>query len=198
MLPADEAFITSTSFRADWTDDTPEANVVSYTLEVNTVTSLKLTNKFPVAEIAARFDAATPMFRVGETGDANYRLITDITPDKFYVVNDLLGGGTFIYRVKAVYTDGTESEWSNTQEVTLLEPGHGFTPGDVNHDQLINITDVTLLISNAMGVDNGICSTCADVNGDGVVNISDVTTLINMVNSQTAKIQRRSNNSIRF
>ena len=198
MLPADEAFITSTSFRADWTDDTPEANVVSYTLEVNTVTSLKLTNKFPVAEIAARFDAATPMFRVGETGDANYRLITDITPDKFYVVNDLLGGGTFIYRVKAVYTDGTEGEWSNTQEVTLLEPGHGFTPGDVNHDNVVNITDVTMLISYAMGADNGICPTCADVNGDGGVNISDVTVLINLANTRAAKIQRKSNNSIRF
>lgn len=197
MLPADEAFITSTSFRADWTDETPEANVVSYTLEVNTVTSLKLANNLPIAGATARFTAVSPMFRAGETGDGSYRLITGITPDKFYVVNDLFAGGTFVYRVKAVYADGTESDWSNTQEVTLLEPGHGYAPGDVNHDNSVNITDVTLLISNAMGTDNGICTTCADVNGDGVVNISDVTILINMVNSETAKIQRRSN-SIRF
>ena len=191
MLPADEAFITSSSFRADWTDSTPEANVASYTLEVNSLTMLRL------ARIMSKVTVAAPMLAANETGDANYRLITGITPDKFYIVNDLLPGATFTYRVKAVYTDGTESEWSNVQEVTLLEPGHGFMPGDVNHDNVINITDVTLLISNVMGVDNGICSVCADVNSDGVVNITDVTMLINMVNTQAAKLQRKSS-SIRF
>ena len=35
MLPANENYIGLTSFRADWTDETPEANVASYTLEVN-------------------------------------------------------------------------------------------------------------------------------------------------------------------
>ena len=35
MLPADEEYVTSTSFRADWTDETPAANVVDYTLYVN-------------------------------------------------------------------------------------------------------------------------------------------------------------------
>ncbi len=35
MLPADEAYITKSSFRADWTDATPDENVASYTLEVN-------------------------------------------------------------------------------------------------------------------------------------------------------------------
>ena len=35
MLPADSTYITKTSFRADWTDQTVPENVVSYTLEVN-------------------------------------------------------------------------------------------------------------------------------------------------------------------
>jgi hypothetical protein len=34
MLPADESKITSTSFRADWTDQTAAENVLSYTLDV--------------------------------------------------------------------------------------------------------------------------------------------------------------------
>lgn len=34
MLPADEEYINLTQFRADWTDQTPDDNVVSYTLEV--------------------------------------------------------------------------------------------------------------------------------------------------------------------
>ena len=36
MQPIDESTVTATSFRADWTDDTPEENVVSYTVEVQT------------------------------------------------------------------------------------------------------------------------------------------------------------------
>ena len=35
MLPANEDYIGLTSFRADWTDETTEANVASYTLAVN-------------------------------------------------------------------------------------------------------------------------------------------------------------------
>ena len=35
MQPANENYITLTSFRADWTDETPAENVTSYTLEVN-------------------------------------------------------------------------------------------------------------------------------------------------------------------
>jgi hypothetical protein len=34
MLPVDASTVTATSFRADWTDNTPLENVVSYTLEV--------------------------------------------------------------------------------------------------------------------------------------------------------------------
>ncbi len=34
MLPVDESSVTSSSFRADWTDQTPVENVTSYTLEV--------------------------------------------------------------------------------------------------------------------------------------------------------------------
>lgn len=35
MLPADEQYVTTTSFRADWTDETPAGNVKDYTLYVN-------------------------------------------------------------------------------------------------------------------------------------------------------------------
>ena len=34
MLPANQLFIGLTQFRADWSDETPEENVTSYTLEV--------------------------------------------------------------------------------------------------------------------------------------------------------------------
>ena len=116
-----------------------------------------------------------------ESGNENYRLITGIS-GKSYVVSDLAEGGTFFYRVKAVYTDGTESDWSESGIVTLVEgQGHPYQAGDVNHDGNVNIADVTALIDYLLGGNNAVCTICADVNGDSEVNISDVTTLIDLV-----------------
>lgn len=51
--------------------------------------------------------------------------------------------------------------------------------GDVNNDGVVNITDVTLLISATMNESYGSINTDnADLNGDGVINITDVTLLI--------------------
>ena len=84
--------------------------------------------------------------------------------------------------MKTVFTDGTESDWSNVEQVTLFENGHGFEPGDVNHDGKRNITDVTLLINILLGSgSNDLCTICADVNGDGKLSIEDVTTLIGIL-----------------
>ena len=120
-----------------------------------------------------------PQLRATEEGNETYRLITGIT-DKFYTVNDLLAEGTFIYKVKAIYTDGTESDWSNTEMVTLFENGpapHEYAVGDVNHDHNVDIADVTALIDYLLGIGD-VCLTCANVNGDEDVNIADVTALI--------------------
>ncbi|MBQ9577677.1 MAG: C10 family peptidase [Muribaculaceae bacterium] len=125
---------------------------------------------------------ATAMLNATETGDANYRLIEGIT-DKFYTVENLTEEGTFLYKVKALYLDGTESEWSNIEEVTLFQNGHGYELGDVNHDGIVNISDVTALINGLLS-GNILCEICADVKADGVVNISDVTALINMLLAQ--------------
>ena len=158
MLPVNDAYVTSSGFRAEWTDETPAENVVSYTLEVaSTQPQLNL--------------MAT------ETGGSSYRLITGITPEKFYDVMNL-DNGTYYYHVKAVYTDGTESDWSNIQEVTLS--GHGFQLGDVDHSGDIGIADVTALIDYIL---NGgdVCLTCADMDQNETVNIADVTMLIDYI-----------------
>ena len=319
MQPADSAHITMTSFRADWTDETPAENVTSYTLEVNTddgtepgVYELILSESFPYATsnestttirkidnytvtqgwacsnayearggirlggggnvgtlttpaldmtqsggkmtvmltmkpyqstdsdvpvsiscgssvenvvvnaeqiytvvlnceasenqkvtitggdgsntkrvVVTQVDiysstnrAAKMMFTMhNETGDADSRIITDIT-DKFYTVTGLAEGGTFTYRVKAYYVNGTQSAWSNVETVTLGDFGpapHGYSTGDVNHDGDVTIKDVTDLIDYLLGSDTGICTTCADVSGDNMVTIKDVTDLIDML-----------------
>lgn len=118
---------------------------------------------------------------VVEYGDASYRLITGIT-DKFYTVKDLTESGTFYYKVRTIYADGTQSRWSNSQKVTLFENGHVYAPGDVDHDGKVSIVDVTELINYLLkGDDSAICTICADVDGNGKVNIDDVTALINLL-----------------
>jgi M6 family metalloprotease-like protein len=289
MLPANENAINLTQFRADWTDATPEANVASYTLEVDLKPTVELLGSLegkdgsytridPPAPWGGNnvwsgnhalflakggsltftipsgysngtftvkittvnsnsgignFTVATPQtpasshsFSAGETyswlvtassgeqititstdanyscdmalvevysGDATavalrateqgndiYRLITGIT-EKFYTVTNLKAEGTFMYKVKTVFTDGTESEWSNVEEVTLFENCHGYVPGDVNHDDKLSIVDVTELINMLLGGSSNECPICADVNGDSKVSIVDVTELINLL-----------------
>ncbi|MDO4971321.1 MAG: CotH kinase family protein [Bacteroidales bacterium] len=54
--------------------------------------------------------------------------------------------------------------------------------GDVNTDDLIDVSDITTLISHILG-DNPeyFDAQCADLNGDGELNVSDVTELINLI-----------------
>jgi len=118
-------------------------------------------------------------FTASENGDENYRLIADIT-DRSYTVKNLTAGETFFYHVKAHYIDGTESEWSDSQIVTLVDGGHNYELGDVNHDGNVSISDVTTLIDYLLGGANA-CEICADVNGDASVTIADVTSLIDML-----------------
>ena len=113
----------------------------------------------------------------GEDDDANYRLVTGIT-DKFYTVKDLAEAGTFYFKVKATYSDGTQSRWSNSQKVTLFENGHGYEIGDVDHNGKVAIDDVTALIDFLLGSENDICAICADVDDDSMITIADVTALI--------------------
>ncbi len=73
-----------------------------------------------VAQTLSELDGAGSPARASESGDATTRTITGITA-KTYTVNDLNEGATYTYMVKAVYTDNTESSWSNAEEVTLNE-----------------------------------------------------------------------------
>lgn len=299
MLPADSANITATSFRADWSDQTPIQNVASYTLEVKTKPNYTLVAEAdwsgvgqnynnmsdnwadimpegwsfsgyglwieggyisigssasfmtPTLDLSAS-DKVTVVFNACNTGysgapvivstskgsesftlsskaftqcvavldcDASdaitfkssggypgfldiqiyagvvdapqmrdakdggdvYRLITGIT-DRFYTVNDLPAEGTYVYKVKSIYIDETESAWSNVEEVTLF--GTAYSIGDVNHDGRITISDVTALIDYLLS-DSAEAPAEADVNGQGGVTIADVTALIDMLLSNS-------------
>lgn len=304
MLPANENYITLTSFRADWTDETVDENVLSYTLEVSTKPNYVLLEEVDWSNTNESFSAQTdnaaryfpsgwtfaggdlwaedgfisingnasfstptydmggaekltvvftgkgsyqaaavtvstsvdskdvpmaygafsqyvvvlncaetdqvtiatksgnpaflnmqiyagevpaPQLRAAEEGDATWRTITGIT-DKFYTVMGLTEGGSFLYKVKAHYSDGTESQWSNEEAVALSGDAptpHEYTAGDVNHDGFLKINDVTTLIYYLLNGGDDLCLTCADVNGDTKITINDVTALINILLSSS-------------
>ena len=301
LLPADSSFINLTAFRADWTDETPDENVESYTLRVYTrpdvelidyidqrdypttyaaaitlsepwgginvsvggkaiyfanwdgmadygfdgyitytipygfpdqtfsvqITSVDWSSNFGDGVISVGSDQTASVeqsFDMGDTrtwlvtahsgetiiidspdlghspymdnikiyaGDVTQssgtvpdnavdRLIPDIT-EKFYTVNNLPEAGTYVYKVKALYADGTESPWSNRQTVTLFAGSHNYAIGDVDHNGIVNIKDVTDLIDYLLSQNNEICTICADVTGNGVITIADVTLLIDIL-----------------
>ncbi len=123
--------------------------------------------------------AKAPMRDIVEEGDSTWRMVSGIT-DTCYTVK-ALAGGVYEYLVKAIYTDGTESVWSNIQHVTLTGNGDELN-GDVNCDGVVNIADVTALIDYLLGNSpQEFDEQAADVNGDGVINIADVTALIDML-----------------
>ena len=150
MQPASAAYITLTSFKAEWTDASPDYSVDSYTLWLR-----------PAGGSAVTY--------------------TGIGPDKFYTFENLAEGGTYYYKVKTVFVDGTESDWSNTEEVTLYDNAHPYNIGDVNHDGVLTIADVIKVIDYILDSNTTICPVCADVNADGVVTIADVSRLIDMI-----------------
>ena len=126
-------------------------------------------------------------YSISESGadEGNVRLFTGIT-DKYYDVTQLMAGGTYFYRVKALYIDNTESEWSNTQIVTLVEGGypdeHDYAIGDVNHNGVVGIEDATTLIDYLLDRSAiTICDICADVNSDSHIDIADVTAIIDLI-----------------
>lgn len=126
----------------------------------------------------------TPQLRATVEGDASHYVISGIT-EKSYNVTGLNAESTYFFKVKAHYADGTESAWSNIEQVTLKENGpapHEYTVGDVNHDHALTIKDVTDLINYLLTEDEtGFCTICANVNGDDKISITDVTALINIL-----------------
>jgi len=300
MLPADDACVTATSFRAEWTDETEETKIANYSLLVTiapevvlideadfsdtekasgnqasnasqylptgwtagsgfyldggcvslkgTMTSAAYTTgyeKLSVVLVGKNYSSSTATLMVasslgsqsvtltstmtqytvvldvastdsitftasnypqlqdikiygGDITDANsdanipktdstYRLVEDIA-NKYCVVSGLRSAGTFNYKVKAMYVDGTQSNWSNIETVTLHDATSAtHIPGDVDHDGVVNINDVTKLIDRVLtgasidSDDDRCCDTCCDVNGDGVIDINDVTALIDFV-----------------
>ena len=124
--------------------------------------------------------AKAPRRQVIEEGDSTWRMVSGIA-DTCYTVS-ALDGGIYEYMVKAIYTDGTESVWSNIQQVTLVGGGELPLIGDVNGDGEVNIGDISAIIDYILGTATESFNTeAADVNLAGEINIADVAAIVDML-----------------
>ena len=97
------------------------------------------------------------------------------------MVENLLAGGTFNYKVETVYVNDTRSEMSNVETVTLLQPAG--QSGDVNADGVVDIVDVNILINIMLGKDNAEAynGRAYVTEGDQTVDIADVNAIVNIM-----------------
>ena len=75
----------------------------------------------------------------------------------------------------------TAPTWKNFTNIVEADFPVEATRGDVNDDGLINVADVTALISFILGNTSTINQAAADVNYDGLINVADVTALISFI-----------------
>jgi len=165
------------------TDDFTTYTVVLDVAESDQVVFEGVANLFAIEDIkiyAGDISQTTQLRVAVEEGDSTTRTITGIT-DKFYTVKDLTAGGTFDYMVKAIYTDGTESGWSNVQQVTLIDRPYGLL-GDVNNDGVVDVTDINILVNIVLGKEQASnYDGRAYINDDDVVDVTDINMVVNIV-----------------
>ncbi len=76
------------------------------------------------------------------------------------------------------YSAGAQTSLKKTSNYTIVFPEVPTIPGDLNNDGILDVTDVTIIISYAL---NGTDNPDADLNNDHAIDVTDVTTLIAMV-----------------
>ena len=170
------AEVTSTSFLADWSCNAENTFIINNFVGNGCGYFLHVVDKATQEEILVQ-NVAPANTALDEWGN-QYPL-----PGATYMVEGLSPGNTYEYYVEVKQNTG-KSYNSVVREVTLPEEGHGFEPGDVDHDGKVGIDDVTSLIDYLLGTGE-ICTICADVDPNSRINIDDVTTLIDMLLGKT-------------
>jgi len=80
------------------------------------------------------------------------------------------------FGTKAKY-EATEG-WNVCKNIIEMDP---TLPGDVNEDGIVDVADITTVISVMAGTTADALSTSADVNGDGTVDVADIATIISIM-----------------
>lgn len=168
------AQVTTTSFLADWSCDAENTSIINNFYGNGCGYFLYVINKDTQDTVMVQ-NVAPSNTALDEWGN-EYAL-----PGATYLVEDLTPGVTYQYYVIVKQNTGASYQ-SVVQEVTLPtgEEVH-YKPGDVNHDQTVDIDDVTAIIAKVLGNEIDICTICADINHDNAIDVDDVTATINII-----------------
>jgi hypothetical protein len=154
--PANTATSGNTTVTVDNAAPTAPSNLQ---MTANTFTSITLS-----------WSASTD--NVGVTGyriSRNGTVLTTTSASTFtYIDNGLTSSTTYNYTVVALDAVGNASPAAALSASTV-----NAKIGDINHDNNVDITDLSILLS-----DWNTSTAAADLNGDGIVNIIDLSTLL--------------------
>lgn len=164
-LPAQGIMVTHITYSANaWTYNKPNNE------KIQLVTLLPADNKlstysesgdlWPIGSRCAVTDESTPSTKL------NMDAMGNITGNAGYLGKPVTE--------MVINRDGTASFW-------YMKQTHNYQMGDVNHDAVVSIKDVTALIDFLLGSSEGCCEKCADVKADGSTTIADVTALIDLL-----------------
>ena len=124
-------------------------------------------------------EAKAPLRAAAEQGDALYRLITGITA-KTYTIQGLTPAKTYRFKVKPVYIDQTEGNWTKNKQVTLQ--GQSGIFGDIDGNGKVDVGDVNILVNIILGKENNAdYISHGDVDGDGKIDVGDVNLVVNII-----------------
>jgi len=106
--------------------------------------------------------------------------------DSFVMTYDFADNQTYYIVFPAGMVQNDAGDMNEKIVLTLLGNKVEWELGDVNHDGIVDVNDVTKLITRVLAT--GKIDDCfdseADLNGDGIIDVNDVTALINLVLSK--------------
>ena len=139
MLPANESYININRFRADWTDQTPAANLASYTLEVSYVNPVELLNTLSGTDFSG---SATSYYNITLTAPWGGTNTRGGLNSIIYFRNSSSSYGNITYTIPAGYenktftmkiTTGSTSDGAGNLTVATPQTsavGHNFSAGE--------------------------------------------------------------------
>ena len=93
-----------------------------------------------------------------------------------------LGYGEYLSKLEDFtitgYDDSTAEEYAKKYGFEFISMGSiPWSKGDLNHDGVVNVTDISLLAAHVKGVKKLEFASEADLNGDGSINVTDISQL---------------------
>lgn len=101
-------------------------------------------------------------------------------------VPDNMAEGDYPLIMKTETMASTSNETADVAYVKSALTVSSYTPGDVNLDGIINVSDATCIINHIIGKTPEVFNQqAADVNADGIINVADASMVINYILGKT-------------